>query len=304
MRRESRWLFDHLLAPLRADLKGLERLILVPDRALNLVPFAALLDPRSGRFLVEDHSLVVVPSVQHLMALRLLWATRPHRESWRLGVVSTAGFAAQDSGLAALPAAEYEVQEVAALYPAPVRLVGSGATVSSFLELLPKIDVLHFAGHARGEPDAPWRARLWLAAGGAHGRLEPLLASRVVREPLDHLELVLLSGCETALPSRRRSIGSDGLSAAFLARGAAAVVATLWRVDDAAIARVMIALHQRLSHGDDVSAALREVQLELLHSPNPSERDPGAWAFCQLSGLPVRRPGHTGGFNHGLQSNP
>jgi CHAT domain-containing protein len=304
VRRESCWLFDHLLAPLRADLKGMERLILIPDRALNLVPFAALLDPRSGRFLVEDHSLAVMPSVQQVIGLRSRWSTRPHRETWRVGIVSTARIAAHESGLAALPAAESEVREVAALYQAPVCLVGRGATVSSFLALLPKVDVLHFAGHARGEPDAPWRARLWLAADGDHGRLETLLANRIVQEPLDHLELVLLSGCETALPSRRRTIGSDGLSAAFLARGAAAVVATLWRVDDAAVARVMIAIHQRLSQGDDVSAALRKVQLELLHSPNPAERDPGAWAFCQLAGLPVRRPGYTGGINHGLQSNP
>lgn len=282
----------------------MERLILVPDRALNLVPFAALLDSRSGRFLVEDHSLVMRPSVQQFVSLRSRWTMRPHRETWRLGIVSTTFIAAHDSNFAALPAAEREVREVAALYPATVRLVGGDATVPSFLALLPKVNVLHFAGHAQGEPDAPWRARLWLVAGGAPGKLKMLLANRVVQEPLDHLELVLLSGCETALPSRRRTIGSDGLSAAFLSRGAGAVVATLWRVDDAAIARFMIAIHQRLSRGDDVSAALRNVQLNLLRSPNPAERDPGAWAFCQLAGLPVRRPGHTGGIKNGLRSNP
>lgn len=304
VQQESRWLFDHLLAPLRTDLERVERLILVPDRALNLVPFAALLDPHSGRFLVEDHSLVVMPSVQQLVSLRSRWAIRPRRKTWRLGIVSTAGIAAHDSGLSPLPAAENEVREVTALYPVSVRLVGNDATVPNFLTLLSKVEVLHFAGHARGEPDAPWRARLWLAADGDHGRLETLLANRVVHEPLDHLELVLLSGCETALPSRRRTIGSDGLSAAFLARGAAAVVATLWRVEDAAIARFMIAIHQRLSHGDDISAALRNAQLELLRSSNPAERDPGAWAFCQLAGLPVRRPGYTGGIDHGLHSHP
>jgi CHAT domain-containing protein len=302
VRRESRWLFDHTLAPLRDNLTGVVRLILVPDRALNLVPFAALLDSRSGRFLVEDYALVVAPSVRQLMDLRSRWSARPHSGSWRLGIVSTTVVAGQDSGLVALPAAQLEAEKVAALYPSPVSLIGSDATVSSFLALLPKVAVLHFAGHARGEPDAPWRARLWLVDDREHGRLAPLLANEIVHEPLDHLELVFLSGCETALPSRRRTIGSDGLAAAFLARGAAAVIATLWRVEDAAIARVMIAIHQRLSLGEDAAASLRHAQLELLHSSNAAEREPAAWAFCQLAGLPVRRPVLSGGINHGIQS--
>lgn len=299
---ESHWLFDHLLAPLRNDLAGIDRLILVPDRALNLVPFAALLDPRNGRFLIEDHDLVIMPSVQQFVSLRSRRSVRTHHGDWQLGLVTTARITGEKSGLAALPAAETEVREVSKLYPAPVSLVGDRATVSSFLALLPRVDVLHFAGHARGEPDAPWRARLWLTAGHAHGGLEALSANRVMQEPLDHLELVVLSGCETALPSRRRTIGSDGLSAAFLAHGASAVIATLWRVEDKSVARLMTAIHQRLSRGDDAAAALRNVQLAWLHSPNPTEREPAAWAFCQLSGLPVRRPGNAGGKNnHGLQ---
>ena len=295
-RTESTWLFGRLLSPLHAEMEGVEHLIAVPDRGLNLVPFAALLDPVTDRVLIEDRTMSIVPSVRHWLALSRASARVRPRKAWRLGMVSTAGLSQQDGALPGLPGAEREVQEVAKLYDLPSGrlLVGRRATAANFLALLPRVDVLHFAGHSRGEPDAPWRARLWLAAPSPAAELAPLLALEVMREPLEALQLVVLSGCETGLPSTRRTIGSDGLAAAFLAGGARAVVASLWNVEDATSARLMGAFHRRLASGDDAAAALRGAQLDFLHSDERALRHPAQWAFCQLTGLPVRRPGYPG----------
>jgi CHAT domain-containing protein len=77
-------------------------------------------------------------------------------------------------------------------------------------------------------------------------------------------DLVVLSGCRTALGREVYSEGLTGLSRAFLFAGAARVVASLWKVDDAATAELMTQFYRRLFlQKASPSAALRGAQMEL-----------------------------------------
>src|SRR5438874_9486605 len=50
-------LFDRLVAPLQNRIRG-HRLIIVPHGTLHHLPFGALRNRKSGRFLVEDYTIV------------------------------------------------------------------------------------------------------------------------------------------------------------------------------------------------------------------------------------------------------
>ena len=65
-----------------------------------------------------------------------------------------------------------------------------------------------------------------------------------------------------------------GLVWAFLRAGASAVVTSLWGVDDAVSARLMVAFHERLAAGDDPVSALAVAR----RATAEREPDPALWA--------------------------
>jgi CHAT domain-containing protein len=90
-------------------------------------------------------------------------------------------------------------------------------------------------------------------------------------------DLVVLSGCETALGRDLRGEGLVGLTGGFLYAGARQVVASLWRVDDLATSELMARFYRiLLREGQPPAAALRAAQLEM--AADRRWRDPYFWA--------------------------
>lgn len=82
--KASRSLYQHLIAPARADLKGMKRLVVVPHRSLFYLPFAALdggMDAKTRRYLIEDYAIVVVPSATVLRDIRNARSQIPNPKS-------------------------------------------------------------------------------------------------------------------------------------------------------------------------------------------------------------------------------
>lgn len=124
-----------------------------------------------------------------------------------------------------LPHARREGEAVAAQLEDAQLYSGEAATRAQVLAALANARVFHFAGHGVLGGKDPWESRLELAAGEAL-RLEDLLIAR------PGVEVVVLSGCDTG---RAEAIGKTeriGLSEAFVAAGARAVMATVRPVVD------------------------------------------------------------------------
>lgn len=147
--------------------------------------------------------------------------------------------------------------------------------------------MVHFATHGLVDSEHPELSGLAFSLSDARGRPQPGL----LRLPeIYHLELdadlVVLSGCQTALGSEVRGEGLIGLTRGFFAAGARRLVASLWRVQDKATAELMDRFYRRLlSHpAGEVrpAAALREAQLELMNSVE--YQDPYHWAPFALYG--------------------
>lgn len=277
--REACRLYADLLGPLRAGMAGRRRLYLVPDAALWELPFAAL-QPSPGRYLIEDASLSLAPSLTALAAWRARPRPAPTAYTYEMLAVGESDFG---KTLPRLPAAIRQARAVAALYGSTARtLVGSDATEARVKGEAARARLLHFASHGVFEPASPLYSALILApepaAGADNGRLE-------AREILDlelPADLAVLAACETARGRIGAGEGVIGLSWAFSVAGVRNTVVSLWNVDAASASGLVLAFHRRVRGGADYAEALRDAALAMRRDPRT--RHPFYWAPFVLIG--------------------
>jgi CHAT domain-containing protein len=281
--RQGEYLFDLLIRPLQAGLAGVDHLVLVADRELCTLPFAALPDGRTGRYLAADYVLALAPSATaYVKALTRL--QRPHRGMPTALAVGNPRLADAADLLPELADAEAEARSVAATFPGSTLLIGGDATASRFRAAAAVHQILHFAGHAIVNPAAPQESRLLLAPaadGAAAGDFE---ARDIAGLHLPRTRLVVLSACATAAGQVSPLEGAQSLAAYFLAAGAPAVVANLWDMSDSGARALLARFYAAYARSGDAAAALQAAQLALQTSSDPRLRSPSVWAGLELIG--------------------
>lgn len=264
-------LYDALLAPAREILLPEDVLILVPDKSLHGLPFAALYDRKAQNYLVERHTIAVsaTPAVRGI--------PRWKRPESALVIGNPAVRPSLRRELPDLPAAARETREIAALYGTSRWMTGSEALAQTFLASAPDHDVIHFAGHTMLAKDQPEFSGLVMAApdGTTLVTREEILSLDLRRSPI-----VVLAACGTG-DGRPSLEGSVGIAQAFLSAGAVAVVATLGAVEDPSTALLSANLHRSLAAGVAPAHALRAIQTDMLRSTDPAQSRPAAWARTQ-----------------------
>lgn len=238
------------------------RLLVIPDGVFGLMPYASLIDPGSGRFLIEDHDVA------------LLTTAGPRRAARDVsdGIVLVAPGAGPP-----LPRVLDEVKHVAGVYERSTVLAGADATAGALRRTMPAGRVVHFAGHAKANPGLPWASYLSVTPDldRPEGRVE---AAEIVGWPLSSTELVVLSSCESVAPRTTRGDSLVGLAKAFLRAGSRSVVGSLWEIEDDSTSQLMASFHRANRETRDPIKALRQAQLQLLRGADPSDRLPRNWA--------------------------
>lgn len=272
-------LYDLLVRPVKRRLGAAETpLVILADGELAGVPFPALRDTANGRYLVEDHSSRIAATLAEAIHLppAVDGSARP-----ALLVSDPAFDPEQYLTLDRLGNARAEVNALAALYPANMRLDGVRATRTTFIANAPRAGVIHYAGHAVFDDARPERSALVLAGADTTGRLT---AEAVNRLQLRGVRLVVLAACRTLRARGGRSGGFSGFSGALLGAGAGGVVGSLWQVDDSLTQPFMLKFHRAYLHSGDPAAALRQAQLEMLHSGDAALASPAAWGGFRYVG--------------------
>jgi CHAT domain-containing protein len=144
-------------------------------------------------------------------------------------------------------------------------LIGSEATEGRFKQLAGDFRVLHLATHGYFNAANPLMSGLELEPDRNDDGM--LRVHEILDLPL-RADLVTLSACDTALGSgyfAELPVGDEfvGLNRAFLAAGSAAVMATLWQVDDRASVSLMKQFYGRLrvaGAARDAASALASAQ--------------------------------------------
>ncbi len=281
---DARHLSRLLLGDLGPSLRDARELVLVLDRGLYGVPFAALPDPFSGRPLIEKYALVLAPSASiHADALM---HRRPAR-SWSTASVLVAGDPELDrsllESLPRLPAAGNEAREIATFYPHARLVTGKQATAEIFLDGLRRFDLIHFAGHAIVNSTAPNASFLALASSAKRSGIvyaRELDALRGVRA-----RLVILSSCSSLSGGSNGAEGAMSLARSLVGSGVPAVVESLWAVDDRSAEVLFQEFHRSLIAGTRPAESLRRAQVKLLTKQDEFGFYSAAWASYRFFGV-------------------
>ncbi len=206
------------------------RLLLAPDRVLHNLPLHII--PVNGRPWCELFSIGYVAAAG---AMRFAPDRRP--------VVGRSLVAGDSRG--DLPHAAAECREVATILGSEP-LLGAECTRAALEERLQsgEFDVVHLALHGRGDGQRGGRASLLLADG--KGGTEWVAFDEIAALPW-HAEIVVFSGCSTAVAGPRQGHELVGIARAAAERGAAAVIACLWPVEDEAARIFMTKLYSELA---------------------------------------------------------
>jgi CHAT domain-containing protein/tetratricopeptide (TPR) repeat protein len=304
-----------LLAPVAAALEG-RRVVVVPDGILHYVPFAALPDPKAeARPLVAGHEVVTLPSAAVLSVLREELGTRApapktlavladpvfERTDERLAgarasapspsgerdVTRAARAIGIERGIPRLPFTRREARAILSLVPKEARKEALDFDASRSTATAPELGdyrLVHFATHGFVNAARPDLSGIVLSLVGRDGRDQNgFLAAPEVFNLRLGADLVVLSGCRTGLGRELRGEGLVGLTRAFMYAGAPRVLASLWKVDDAATAELMTRVYRGiLAEGRTPSEALRRAQVDL--ATTGRWRHPYFWAAFQLHG--------------------
>lgn len=317
----AKGLYEAIFKKIEPRLVGVKHVVLSPSGALNLVPFAALVDD-GGKFLVEKFQITYVSSGRELTRQSqaggaptpAILVGAPAYEDVGDGARAPEG---QRKALrfSKLPGTAEEVAALEKIVPGAVVMTGAAASERGLKEAARPI-VLHVATHGfflagdhqaiagaralefdAGGAEAPAAADPWqppgnpllrsgLALAGANERVGRddgiLTALEVASMDLRGTELVVLSACETGLGEVEGGEGVYGLRRALAIAGARSQVMSLWKVDDAATRDLMIDFYKKLSGGTGRGEALRAAQQGLL--ADSKRRHPYYWAAFIPSG--------------------
>ncbi len=174
-----------------------------------------------------------------------------------------------------LPHARSAGRALAQQWAGATLLVGDSATKDAVRQALGDASRVHLSGHGRLEVAHPWEAHLVLADGTRLDAFDVM----AVRVPGS---LVVLSACRVGADDVLARDDLLGLPEAFLAAGAAAVVAADRTVKDKEAGRFTTLFYAK-GGADEPAAALRAAVRELREAPDDNPN----WDAWRLVGRPT-----------------
>ena len=302
---QAQRLYGQIIRPFEDSLAGTSSLTIVPDGALHFVPFAMLRGTDRGAFLVEHVAIRSTPALwlnglaprreAPMKESRVLLVSDPvyQPDDERLG---PKGMRVAESTIEPAPRlrASVDPSRLGRLWgsvdeAAAVRAQFSRARVddlSGFDAVRARVldrdlaayRYIHIAAHGSVDAEIPSLSSLVLGAFDKKGRVKEqeirvgdLLGRRFAAD------VVVLSACNTSVGRSYPQEGPIGLHYAVLARGAKAVVASLWSVADETNAELMTEMYRRMiKQGERVDVALAgAMRAQLAAHP---DRDAAIWA--------------------------
>ncbi len=285
-------LYQNLLQPLG---KLPRRLLIVPDGALSLLPFDALLTEQpADPTLFKGHAyLLLQHSISYSYSATLLQEMQKKKHKPTSGVFL--GFAPRFDAdanvtirgkrynLAPLASNEPEVTQVRELLRTGDIFVGTHATEEKFKELASNFRIIHFATHGLANNEFPDYSLLAFSPIEDTIENEFLYVSDLYNMQLN-ADLVVLSACETGIGKMARGEGIMSLARGFSFAGAKSIFTTLWSVNDQATANMVLLFYENIQQAQPKDLALQNAKIQFIKAANNEVAHPFFWSPYILIG--------------------
>lgn len=283
----SEKIYDLVFSPFEKNICDVKNLIIIPDGALNYMPFEIL--SKSGSFVGETFNISYAPSINFLRLTK-------HDNSGDYGLLGL-GYPEYDGALKdnsenacpnlsrgyfnskgitwmPLPGTKREFEAISSVFKGKKEIyLGINANEDIFKKRASDFSIIHFATHGMFDDNEPILYSSIILAGAnsdvSSGDNDGYLRAIEIFNLKLNADLVVLSGCETGLGENLNGEGLMGLSTAFICAGAKSLIVSLWPVDDDACAKLFGYFYGNL---EDMSPkdALWHAKLKLMQEyPQP-----------------------------------
>ncbi len=310
-------LYTEIIRPIEQWVRPYKRWFFIPDAALDYVPFAALRTDAKATspYIIAAHDVAVAPAAWMLLAAahrassprpgRILLVSDPVYElsdprlnlSHPLGTHASAMPSRTDAAAIhtlsntdrlyrRIPGTAREAAAIQAQFPASDIDALSGVQAARG-ELLRRdwsqYRFIHIASHGYIDARMPQLSALVLSTYDQNGTpIQSALRTADLSSLTLTADVAVFSGCETALGKEVLNEGMVGIAYATLARGAGAVVSSLWQLPDEISANLMTDLYRHLEHDSMSPLTALSASMRSVLDRNPSA-DPALWAAFQVS---------------------
>ncbi|MBT8234085.1 MAG: CHAT domain-containing protein, partial [Bacteroidia bacterium] len=243
-----------------------DKIIIIPDGKLSLVPFDILKD-ELGDYLLESKIL------SYNYHRSIVTNERAQNKSLELFCLAPSYNSKPNSDEKFISrAAPYQLNYVDDEIKAIQNLFNTSKIKEGFENIefsgdLNNVSIFHFAGHAKVLKDS---AFIYL-----NDTLK-LNFTDILLEQFD-VDLVTLSACETGLGEFKYGEGVQSLGRAFMSSGASTIVNSLWAVNDHSTSLMMKYFYSNLNKGYDVDDALRRAKIKYIADASPELQHPYYW---------------------------
>lgn len=229
---EQLWLLA--MERLLPRLQDVAEVVLIPGGALAGLPWhAAKLPGRSTGHVLDQIAVSYMPNARALPVARAAWQSMP--SSLRALAIE----APEPTSAPVLPTAD-EIAAVQACHSAEFRVIwlpGAEATRPQLRRALSQFEVLHFAGHARADPDP-------LAGGLLLAQDECLTIRELLASGIGAARFAVLSACDTARVEDLMSDEMVSFPTALMQCGFGGVIGSLWAASDRPTTMLMKAFYR------------------------------------------------------------
>ena len=272
-----------------------EELIIIPDAALNYLPFEVLLSEAattkkvdyltlpyalhdyqfhygySGTLLLENQR-----QYQQLETNDKILAYAPPYQSTE-PIAQRGSMRTLRSGVAQLKGAAKEIQAIANYFEGEFDCSPT-ATKANFTEQVSDFGILHLAMHGQPSLENPSEAHLVFSNLNNETDKANLLHHYEITALETQAQLAVLSACETGVGKEIEGEGVMSLGRGFMYAGIPSIVMSLWKMNDQSTSELMPLFYKNLSEGMRKDKALHQAKLAYLKNALPEQAHPFYWS--------------------------
>ncbi len=282
--------YQLFIEPINQYLSGIDHLIIIPDKEINLVPFELFISDTanftgqlnyrdlpyllkqytitysySASFIHSDIRKIINPDLLAFSPTYTLSEKKP-----KVGQYEN------------LPGALSEIEKITNYFFSKT-ITGKKADKKYLIDNSTRYDIIHLALHTELDDNKPVYSRFVFS----NENMEKDLFVYEIYNQNFKSDLIVLSGCNTGSGKLNQGEGILSLARSFIYNGVSSMVLTQWAIEDNSSAELMEYFYSALSSGMRSDEALRLAKLRYLKEADPVKIHPFYWAGFIHFGNPV-----------------